>query len=463
MTITEGGNTFDIPLAGLDGLGAGGGSTAVINSTSTVTVVGDGSSETPYELTTVGGGGGTTEVVDGTTLTGIGTSADPFKIEPGTEGQFLATNTAGEVIWSGLPPSAGGEGGGAIFTDESLSGDGSSEAFALSIAEDAITTGRILDGEVQTADLADANITLAKIQPLSPAPATSQMLVTTSAGAVEWAPVSAGGGTTEVADQTTITGDGQPGTELQVADGGINTLQLADDAVNSSKILNGEVQTDDIADANITLSKIQPLTPAPATDQMLVTTTAGSVEWAPVPAGGGTTEVADQTTITGDGQPGTELQVADGGINTLQLADDAVNSSKILNGEVQTDDLADANITLAKIQPLTPAPATDQMLVTTTAGAVEWAPVPAGGGTTEVADQTTITGDGQPGTELQVADGGINTLQLGRRCGELLKDSEWRSPNRRPRGRQYHIGQNTATLTRTRNEPDAGYHHDRCR
>ncbi|MCG2463009.1 hypothetical protein K8352_19810, partial [Flavobacteriaceae bacterium F89] len=105
---------------------------------------------------------------------------------------------------------------------------------------------------------------------------------------------------------------------------------------------------------------------------MLITSTAGTVGWAPVPAGSGTTELADQVTITGDGQVGTEFEVADNGISTVKIQDNAVTTAKIL--------------------PLTPTPATDQMLITSTAGTVGWAPVPAGAGTTELADQVTITG-----------------------------------------------------------------------
>ncbi|WP_209406092.1 hypothetical protein [Pseudozobellia sp. WGM2] len=51
-----------------------------------------------------GGGGGSTEVVDGTTLTGTGTAANPFKIEPSaTNGQFLTTDASGDVVWANVP------------------------------------------------------------------------------------------------------------------------------------------------------------------------------------------------------------------------------------------------------------------------------------------------------------------------------------------------------------------------
>jgi len=52
---------------------------------------------------------------------------------------------------------------GAVTADATIDGDGSL-ATPLSIADDAITTARILDGEVQTADIADNNVTTAKIE-----------------------------------------------------------------------------------------------------------------------------------------------------------------------------------------------------------------------------------------------------------------------------------------------------------
>ncbi len=126
--------------------------------------------------------------------------------------------------------------------------------------------------------------------------------------------VSAGSGTTELADQATITGDGTPGNEFQVADGGIAALQLADNAVTTPKIL----------DANITPAKIEPS----GTAGQVLTTVGGVAVWQD-PAAGGTTELADQVTIDGDGALGNEFGVANLGIGTAQLADGAVTTTKV--------------------------------------------------------------------------------------------------------------------------------------
>ncbi|MCG2462873.1 tubulin-specific chaperone A, partial [Flavobacteriaceae bacterium F89] len=199
-----------------------------------------------------------------------------------------------------------------------------------------------------------------------------------------------GAGTTELADQVTITGDGQAGTEFEVADNGISTIKIQDNAVTTAKIL--------------------PLSPAPATDQMLITSTAGIVGWAPVPAGAGTTELADQLTITGVGTVVDPFKVEDLSITSQKLAADAVDNSKladnavqaenILNNAVTTVKILDANVTPAKITPSI----TNGQVLTTQTGAAVWAPAPAGAADGVVSNITTS------GTELAItgANGGFN-------------------------------------------------------
>ncbi|MEB8347351.1 hypothetical protein OO010_14955, partial [Flavobacteriaceae bacterium KMM 6898] len=107
LTITEGGNDFDIDLSGL--------------------------------------GGGSTEEADGTTITGIGSNTDPFKIEPSTVlGQFLRTDPAtGNVIWDDLPTGTAG----AVNSDGiTIVGDG--VASDLSVPTGGITSAQIFDGTI---------------------------------------------------------------------------------------------------------------------------------------------------------------------------------------------------------------------------------------------------------------------------------------------------------------------------
>ncbi|MFS4457483.1 hypothetical protein, partial [Maribacter sp. 2304DJ31-5] len=121
---------------------------------------------------------GSTEEADGTTITGVGTNADPFKIEPGTDGQFLST-TAGAVIWANLPTGTGGT----VQADGvTIEGNGSATN-QLQIVTGGITTTQIFDGTIGTLDIADNNITPEKIQE----GADGQVLTTNGIGDVIWA------------------------------------------------------------------------------------------------------------------------------------------------------------------------------------------------------------------------------------------------------------------------------------
>ncbi len=488
LTITEGGNPFDIDLTGLGG--GGGGAPTVIISTPSISVSGDGSTINPYELATVGtSGGGTTEVIDGIILTGFGTPGDPFTIVPGTDGQFLSTNIDGEVVWTAPPNSGGGggvvvptatditvaatalnyvptadnveghlqgidialasgdgggsnqnlgqvltqgndggsvlirnilnpvdgqdaatksyvdaaisSGGGGLADGNILVGDGAGAAQqvqmsgdatidntgVLTIAEDGITTTKILDGQVQTNDIADTNVTDAKIAP----GAADQILRTTADGsAVAWVdfPTGTVGGGTVLTDGITITGDGV-GTSLSVLDGGIVTGK--------------------IADANVTDAKIAP----GAADQILRTSADGSaVTWVdfPVGTGGGGAVSTDGTTISGDGDA-TALSVPNGGITSAQIADATIATGDIADDAIKTAKIQDANVTDAKIAP----GAADQILRTSADGsAVTWVdfPVGTGGGLTVISDETLVGDGSNAANALGIADGGITATKL---------------------------------------------------
>ncbi|MEH6772208.1 MAG: hypothetical protein V7692_17180, partial [Maribacter arcticus] len=106
----------------------------------------------------------------------------------------------------------------------------------------------------------------------------------------ELALVSAGSGTTELADQATITGDGSNGNEFRVADAGITPIKIQPSAI---------------------------------TGQYLSTDALGNVVWNNLPATG-TTELADQVTIVGTGATGSEFTVADAGITPIKIQPSAI-------------------------------------------------------------------------------------------------------------------------------------------
>ncbi|MCJ7465409.1 MAG: hypothetical protein MUO53_01780, partial [Maribacter sp.] len=290
----------------------------------------------------------------------------------------------------------GGVGGTGNITSSDLAVTGGTNAtfnnVTLEIQPGAVGTAELANGSVnntklalnavQTTNILNGTITTADIAPSAPAPTNTQVLTTSTAGNVAWIDLPSGGsGSTEVVDDITLSG--------------IGTV--------------------------VDPFKIQPVTPAPAIDQMLITNTSGNIAWVPVATGGGTTELADQITITGNGQTGTPFKVADGGITSFQIANETILSEDILDGTILGQDISNGNITPIKIEPST---ILGQFLRTEPiTGNVIWDDLPVGTGGAVSSDGITIVGDGVA-TDLQVLDGGITAIKLnnmGAASGEVLK------------------------------------------
>ncbi|MBD0779858.1 hypothetical protein HPE56_18830, partial [Maribacter sp. ANRC-HE7] len=189
----------------------------------------------------------------------------------------------------------------------------------------------------------------------------------------------------------------------------LNTI-IADDintgAVTTDEILNGTILAEDIADANVTEAKINPST----TNGEVLTTVAGVAQWTAPTAG----VVLTTTAIDGNGQAGTPLDIADDAITSSKIAlntiiaDDintgAVTTDEILNGTILAEDIADANVTEAKINPST----TNGEVLTTVAGVAQWTAPTAG----VVLTTTAIDGNGQAGTPLDIADDAITSSKI---------------------------------------------------
>ncbi len=255
------------------------------------------------------------------------TNVTEAKIAPGEANQILRTNSGGSAVeWVDFP--TGTVGGGTVLTDGiTITGDG--VGISLSVQDGGIITGKI----------AGANVTPAKME----AGGNGQVLTTDAAGDVVWATNIPGG----VLTGTTLDGDGTAG----------NALELADNAVVTAKIL----------DANVTPAKIE----AGGNGQVLTTDASGDVAWA-VPTAGFVFTNTDR--ITGDGTSGDPLTIKNDAITAFELANDAVTIPNI----------ADANVTPAKIQPSL----TDGQVLTTTGGTVVWS---TGGATTLTSSDGSIT------------------------------------------------------------------------
>jgi len=223
---------------------------------------------------------------------------------------------------------------GGIATATSLSGDATiNNSAVLTIAANAISTGKIADGAVTLAklgadavdttkivdgsissnDIADGTIVVNKIA--DDAVNSNKILDGTIA-------------TTDLATgavTTTVIADGAV-TSVKVVDGGITLSKVAADAINGAKIVDGAVDTADLANASVTDVKL-------AVDSVT------------------SSKILDGTVATADLADGiiVTAKLADGSVGTAKIADDAVTTLKIADGNVTTAKLADNSVTLGKL------------------------------------------------------------------------------------------------------------------
>lgn len=171
------------------------------------------------------------------------------------------------------------------------------------IAINTITSAKIMDATIATADLADGSVTTAKI--LDGTVATNDI----ADGSVNSTKISDGTiATADVADGAITTG--------KILDGTIATVDLADGSVNSTKILDATIATADIADGAVTTNKILDGTITNAdinttaaisvakllggtTNQILTTNAGGIPVWTNPTSGGTVTSIATGTGLIG--------------------------------------------------------------------------------------------------------------------------------------------------------------------
>ena len=173
-----------------------------------------------------------------------------------------------------------------------------------SLADNAVTSVKIKDGEVKEADLADNAVTSVKIKD----------------GEVKEA---------DLADDAV--------TSVKIKDGEVKEADLADDAVTSAKIKDGEVKEADLADNAVTSPKIKDgeVKEADLADDAVTSAKIkdGEVKEA---------DLANDAVTT--------TKIKDGEVKEADLADDAVTSAKIKDGEVKEADLANDAVTTTKIK-----------------------------------------------------------------------------------------------------------------
>ncbi len=140
---------------------------------------------------------------------------------------------------------------------------------------------------------------------------------------------------------TSFTGDGSGLTGVASGDvecpGCVETDDLADAAVTATKIATGAVTATRIADGSVTGPKISA---SAVTGDKIADGAVTAAKLAPGAIGAGSLADGSVTSAT----------IADGAIATVDLANGAVTGTKIANGTVTADDLATAAVTAAKIQ-----------------------------------------------------------------------------------------------------------------
>ncbi|MEK6151708.1 hypothetical protein WIW50_00520, partial [Flavobacteriaceae bacterium 3-367] len=257
----------------------------------------------------------------------INSSIQPIDVAPGGFSQVLRTNAAGTgVEWGTLDFSSitgqdltgsdgsidvlNGAGATLINVDINVAPDGITND---KVADNAINTENITDGQVQTADIADDAVTVAKIGTAGAADA-DRLLITDAAGDPFWADPAL------LVDDVTIELD--PANGFQVKDDGITTVKIVDDAVTPAKLADGTAPGE--------------LLQWDGADWILVDESALSVTEVDGIVGNEVTDATVGGSLTRSGagsnpDPYT-LDVIDGGIDTAELADDAVTLAKIVDG-----------------------------------------------------------------------------------------------------------------------------------
>jgi hypothetical protein len=161
-----------------------------------------------------------------------------------------------------------------------------------------------------------------------------------------------------VTHDASLAGLGTAASPLGIATAGVQTIHLANNAVTGPKIANGTV----VRSFNGLFDHVSLV----AGNNITITPTGNTLT---IASPSSLTSVAHNSTLSGAGTAASPLSVADGGINTLQLADGAVTLSKIAFNQVVTrlNNLTES-VTLAAGPNITITPSGNTLTIGATTG-----------------------------------------------------------------------------------------------
>ena len=165
----------------------------------------------------------------------------------------------------------------------------------FSLTDSGVTTVKINDGAVTSAKILNSNVTADELNVTGDGTA-GQILSSDGDGSFTWIDEGAGEA------YTAGTGLDLTGQEFSIANGGVDTAQIAGEAVNGAKL-----------DATNT----------PTAGQFLTANLDNTFTWV-TPAAGTAYTAGTGLDLTGD-----EFSISDGGVDTTQLADNAVDADKL--------------------------------------------------------------------------------------------------------------------------------------
>ena len=246
------------------------------------------------------------------------------------------------------------------------------------VADAAVTTAKLGDGAVGSAQIADGSVQAADLAPSAAVSSLGNGSVDLTGGvALQGSPnISIDEVTGENAFRITFTGDlsgavtsvtgvagletvaGPNGdVELGILAGGVGTAQLAADAVTSAEVADGTLTAFDLATDAVGADELAANTvgtneldaAAPASGQVLGFDGTG-LSWTDAPGSAVSSVEGINGLETVNGPTGAvDLGVALQGIDTPQLADGAVTSTKLADGAVTSAQIVDGTLTAADL------------------------------------------------------------------------------------------------------------------